>query len=224
MMSTAVRLQQIKDTIPPHVTLVAVSKTHPAAVIQEAYSAGQRHFGENKVQELKQKAGQLPHDIVWHMIGHLQTNKVKSIVSFVGLIHSVDSFNLLMAINKEAKKANRVLDCLLQVHIARESTKFGFTEDELIELLVLPDFLRLDHIRICGLMGMATFTNDVNQVKLEFQGLKRLFDRIKQNYYNDAPHFQILSMGMSDDYHIAIGEGSTLIRVGSAIFGARDYR
>lgn len=222
-MLVADRLNSIKETIPASVTLVAVSKTHPVETILQAYHAGQRHFGENKVQELTSKVSLMPNDVVWHMIGHLQSNKVKYIAPFINLIHGVDSFKLLQVINKEALKNNRIIDCLLQVHIAAETTKFGFLEDEIISMFKNEAYPQLKNIRICGLMGMATFTDNQEQVQQEFRGLKGLFDRIKAVYFNDNESFKILSMGMSDDYLIAIEEGSTLVRVGSAIFGAREY-
>lgn len=222
-MSIAENLQQIKNSIPEYVNLVAVSKTHPPELILEAYAKGQRHFGENKVQELTSKVAQLPSDIIWHMIGHLQSNKVKYIVPFVGMIHGVDSFKLLEVIDKEAFKVHRTIDCLLQVHIASESTKFGFSEDELEKLFAGEEFIKLTNVRVCGLMGMATFTDDTNQVRQEFRGLKQLFDKLKTRCFSSTDFFNVLSMGMSGDYLIAIEEGSTLIRVGSAIFGYRDY-
>ncbi len=222
-MLVADRLKSIKETIPASVTLVAVSKTHPVETILQAYQAGQRHFGENKVQELTSKVPLIPNDVIWHMIGHLQSNKVKYIAPFINLIHGVDSFKLLQVVNKEALKNNRIIDCLLQVHIAAETTKFGFLEDEIISMLKNEAYLQLKNIRICGLMGMATFTNNQEQVRQEFRGLKSLFDKLKAMFFNDDESFKILSMGMSDDYLIAIEEGSTLVRVGSAIFGDREY-
>jgi len=211
-------LEKIKSTLESGVTLVAVSKTKPNEAILEAYQAGQRIFGENKVQEMASKYEELPKDIAWHMIGHLQRNKVKYIAPFVSLIHSVDSIRLLKEINKQAQKNNRIINCLLQVHIAQEETKFGFDEHDLIELFNAPLLKELSHIAIKGLMGMATFTSDEAQVRLEFSNLKSIFERHK-NAYN----FEILSMGMSGDYQVAIQEGSTMVRVGSAIFGARFY-
>ncbi len=222
-MSIAENLQQIKNSIPEYVNLVAVSKTHPPELILEAYAKGQRHFGENKVQELITKVAQLPSDIIWHMIGHLQSNKVKNIAPFVGLIHGIDSFKLLEVVDKEAFKVQRTIDCLLQVHIASESTKFGFSKDELEKLFAGDEFLKLKNVRVCGLMGMATYTDNTNQVRQEFRGLKQLFDKLKTEYFSSTDFFNVLSMGMSGDYLIAIEEGSTLVRVGSAIFGYRDY-
>ena len=201
--------------------LVAVSKTHPVEKIQEAYDAGQRIFGENKVQELVAKQAALPKDVEWHMIGHLQSNKAKQLVSVVSLIHSVDSYRLLEEINKQAKKINRVVACLLQVFIANEETKFGFDEPELIDLTQSGKIASLDSIKIKGLMGMATFTENKEQVKSEFKTLKKLFDQIAK--MNLPPNMEMseLSMGMSQDYQIAIEEGSTLVRIGTAIFGSR---
>ncbi|WP_258104898.1 YggS family pyridoxal phosphate-dependent enzyme [Marinoscillum sp. MHG1-6] len=204
-------------------TLIAVSKTKPNELIQEAYNSGQIHFGENKVQELAGKYEILPKDIKWHMIGHLQRNKVKYIAPFVHLIHSVDSERLLKAIDKEARKAGRVIDCLLQVHIAEESTKFGFDEEELLSLLHSDEFANLKNINIKGLMGMATFTEDQEQIRREFSGLKKLFDKIKNGVSVDNISMDELSMGMSGDYMIALECGSTMIRVGSSIFGERNY-
>ncbi|MCX7744900.1 MAG: YggS family pyridoxal phosphate-dependent enzyme [Flavobacteriales bacterium] len=213
---------KVKQGIPSQVTLVAVSKTHPASSIQRLYDIGHRDFGENKVQELLEKQAVLPADIRWHLIGHLQTNKVKYIVPFIHLIHSVDSEKLLNEINKQAQKINRIIDILLQVHIAQEVTKYGFSEDE-IQSLYQPSILeKYSHIRIRGLMGMATNTSNEQQIRKEFSGLKRLFDKLKCIPF--APHsMDILSMGMSNDYSIAIEEGSTLVRIGSNIFGERNY-
>ncbi|MEX2335818.1 MAG: YggS family pyridoxal phosphate-dependent enzyme [Fulvivirga sp.] len=200
--------------------LVAVSKTKPASLVQQAYNDGLRIFGENKVQELSEKAEQLPKDIEWHMIGHLQRNKVKYIAPFVALIHSVDSLKLLQEINKQAKKNRRTIDCLLQVHIAEEETKFGLSENEVIDVLHSEELAKMENIKIVGLMGMATFTRDENQIRKEFKSLKTIFDKAGQ--IATPPHsMKELSMGMSGDYEIAIEEGSTLIRVGSAIFGER---
>ena len=201
--------------------LIAVSKTHPAEKIQEAYDAGQRIFGENKVQELVAKQAVLSKDIEWHMIGHLQTNKAKQLVSVVSLIHSVDSFKLLDEINKQAKKINRAVHCLLQVHIAKEETKFGFDPAEVMELINSGKIAALDSIEIKGLMGMATFTENKDQVREEFRSLKNLFDKIKGLSLPPNAEMIELSMGMSQDYQIAIEEGSTLVRIGTAIFGSR---
>ncbi|WP_298486436.1 YggS family pyridoxal phosphate-dependent enzyme [uncultured Maribacter sp.] len=219
-MSIKQNLQNIKDTIPNEVTLVAVSKTKPIPDLQEAYNAGQRIFGENKIQEMVQKWETLPKDIEWHMIGHVQRNKVKYMAKFVSLIHGVDSLKLLTEINKQAAKHNRIIPCLLQVHIATEETKFGLNEEELNELLNSEDFKKLKNIQIKGLMGMATFTSDKSQIKKEFNSLKSIYNNTK----NSIPTITILSMGMSGDYQIAIKEGSTMVRIGSSIFGVRNYK
>ncbi len=219
-MSITSDLNQLLSELPETVTLVAVSKTKPNEAIEDAYQTGQRVFGENKVQELVSKWETLPKDIQWHMIGHLQRNKVKYIAPFVSLIHSVDSLRLLQEIDKQAKKNNRVIDCLLQVHIAQESTKFGFDEAELVEFINSDDPKELNNVRIRGLMGMATFTSEEDQLRAEFSSLKQIYERQKAAFED----FDILSMGMSGDYQLAIEEGSTMIRVGSAIFGARFYK
>ncbi|HEY4800554.1 MAG TPA: YggS family pyridoxal phosphate-dependent enzyme [Bacteroidia bacterium] len=210
-------LKNIKANIPSHVKLVAVSKTYPSVVILKAYHTGHKIFGENRVQELVKKHEELPNDIEWHLIGHLQSNKVKYISSFVNLIHSVDSLKLLEEINKCALRSNRVIDCLLQIHIASEETKFGLSIEEATTILSSEEIKQLKNIRIKGLMGMATLTEDENQIRKEFKTLKKNFDR--QAALN--PQLSILSMGMSSDYKIAIEEGSNLIRVGSLIFGER---
>lgn len=211
------------QNLKPGVELVAVSKTKPEEEIMALYSAGHRDFGENKVQELARKAMNLPGDIKWHMIGHLQTNKVKYIAPFVHLIHAVDSLKLLKIINKEASKNSRVIDCLLQMHIATEETKYGMDETELRELLEDHDLRGLDHINITGLMGMATFTEDLNLIREEFRKLKTIFDRVKKEYFPGMDDFNRLSMGMSNDFQIAVEEGATIIRIGSLIFGERNY-
>lgn len=216
-MSISENLNNIKKTIPESVALVAVSKTKPNADLWEAYEAGQRIFGENKVQEMTQKWEDLPKDIQWHMIGHVQTNKVKYMAEYVHLIHGVDSFKLLKEINKQAKKYDRVIPCLLQIHIAKEDTKFGLDENELFEILASEDFRNLKHIEVAGLMGMATFTDNQKQIRSEFQSLKKLFDAAKSKLST----IKTLSMGMSSDYKIAIEEGSTMVRIGSSIFGSR---
>lgn len=190
----------------------------------EAYNAGHRIFGENKVQELVPKYEAMPKDIEWHLIGHLQSNKVKYIASFVSLIHSVDSLKLLEVIDKEAQKHNRVIDCLLQIHIASEETKFGLSADELEELLSSNDFREMKNIRVVGLMGMATFTDNMAQVRMEFKFLSTLFQSVKAKYFADKPWFKELSMGMSSDYAAAVEEGSTMVRIGSNIFGHRNYK
>lgn len=214
-------LQRIKDTIPSTVNLVAVSKTKPLPLLQEAYDTGQRHFGENRVQELAEKFEALPKDIHWHMIGHLQSKKVKYIAPFVHLIHGVDSLKLLEEINKQAQKNERIIDCLLQFHIANEDTKFGFSFEEVVELLGAADFFQLKNVRIVGVMGMATFTDDTKIVRQEFATLANYFSLLKNNQFKFAPYFTEISMGMSGDYLIAIEEGSTMVRVGSSIFGGR---
>jgi len=219
MNSIKQNLVQIKSTIPEHVTLVAVSKTKPVSDLMQAYEAGQRIFGENKIQEMAEKWEEMPKDIQWHMIGHVQTNKVKFMAPFVSLIHGVDSFKLLQEINKQALKNNRIIDCLLQIHIAEEETKFGLDENELNELISSSEFKELKNIRTLGLMGMATFTEDQNQIKKEFQHLKSIFDSIKEkDVLQDA---STISMGMSGDYQLAIECGSTMVRIGSSIFGGR---
>jgi PLP dependent protein len=201
--------------------LIAVSKTHPVESILAAYHLGQKVFGENRVQELVEKYELLPKDIEWHLIGHLQKNKVKYIVGFVALIHSIDTWELLLEVDKQAGKIGRCVSCLLQVHIADEETKFGFSEDELIDLLNNNDIGNLQHVNIVGLMGMATFSKDLNKIAAEFNRLKKIFDRIKTQFKVANVHMEELSMGMSSDYKLALTEGSTMIRVGTAIFGKR---
>jgi pyridoxal phosphate enzyme (YggS family) len=222
-MSVAQNIAELRRGIPANVTLIAVSKTQPNSKIQEAYEGGQRIFGENKVQELVPKFEALPKDIEWHLIGHLQSNKVKYIAPFVHLIHSIDSFKLLQEVDKQASKINRQLRCLLQVHIAQEETKFGFSEDEIVELLQSKAFEPLKNIQIQGLMGMATFTENTDQVRSEFKKLKTLFEKLKSLKLPSPFELKNLSMGMSGDYKIAIEEGSTMIRVGTALFGERNY-
>lgn len=214
------RIEQIKASLPAHVQLVAVSKTQPVERIREALEAGQKAFGENRVQELVPKAQTLP-QADWHMIGHLQTNKVKYIAPFIQLIHAVDSLKLLLEINKQAQRANRIIQCLLQVHIAKEETKFGFSPDEVENVVYGSEIKNLHYIKIIGLMGMATFTPDEQQIRKEFKFLRTLFDRIKAQPLPEHVRMEVLSMGMSHDYHIAIEEGSTMIRLGTAIFGER---
>ena len=216
-------LEKVLKTIPSNVLLVAVSKTKPVEDIQEAYDAGQRVFGENHALEMRDKHEVLPKDIEWHFIGHLQTNKIKYIIQYVRLIHSIDTFNLLQAVNKEASKHDRVVDCLLQFHIAEEETKFGFLPDELREMLEGNEWKELKNVRIRGLMCMATNTDNESQIHREFHEVKELFDELKTRRFHNDSTFTELSMGMSDDYKIAIAEGSTMIRVGSLIFGARNY-
>ncbi len=214
-------IQRIKSGLPQSVRLVCVSKYKPVEAIQEAYNAGECIFGESKAQELCEKVEQLPADIQWHFIGHLQSNKVKYIVPFVSLIHGVDSEKLLVEIDKQAAKAGRNVNCLLQVHIAQEESKFGFSPDELLEFIQSERWADYTNISICGLMGMASNTDNTEQVRSEFRLLKTLFDQLKTVAFSDNPAFKELSMGMSDDYKIAVEEGSTLVRIGSAIFGNR---
>jgi pyridoxal phosphate enzyme (YggS family) len=221
MSDIAANIISLKKVMPPSVRLVAVSKTRPVSDIMQAYRAGQRCFGENRVQEILNKKDNLPSDIEWHLIGHLQRNKVKLIVPYVTMIQSVDSLKLLSAIDTEASKINRIVDILLQVYIAREETKFGFSMEEIEELMLSPELKDFKFIRICGLMGMATFTSDTVQVQMEFRSLAELFNELKKKYFYSDESFREISMGMSGDYEIALQEGSTLIRVGSLIFGER---
>ena len=220
-MSIKENLLKIKSSLPENVTLVAVSKTKPIADLLEAYNAGQRIFGENKIQEMTEKWEQMPKDILWHMIGHIQTNKVKFMAPYVSLIHGVDSLKLLEEINKQAIKNNRIIDCLLQIHIAEEETKFGLDEQELNDLLSSESFKNFNNIRIVGLMGMATFTENQSQIKKEFEHLKSIFDTL-QNLKIKNFQMNTLSMGMSGDYKLAIACGSTMVRIGSSIFGGRS--
>lgn len=220
-MSITKNQTQIKSQLPAHVTLVAVSKTKPVADLMEAYNAGQRIFGENKIQEMTEKWEQMPKDIEWHMIGHVQTNKVKFMAEYVSLIHGVDSLKLLQEINKQAKKHNRIIDCLLQIHIAEEETKFGLDEEELNHILTSDDFKSLENIKIVGLMGMATFTENTTQIEKEFNHLKSIFDKLSKIPFTHNLKPNILSMGMSGDYQLAISCGSTMVRIGSSIFGTR---
>jgi pyridoxal phosphate enzyme (YggS family) len=215
--------RRILDQIPSDVQLVAVSKTKPESEVLEAYQLGQRHFGENWAQELKTKHEHLPKDICWHFIGHLQTNKIKYIIPYVHLIHSIDSFRLLQEVNRQAAIHQRTVGCLLQFHIATEDTKFGFSMEECRQMLECQEFQNLQNVEIRGVMGMASLTDDNQQVHQEFRTLHKFFDNLKQNYFSENPNFNEISMGMSHDYPIAIEEGSTMIRVGSAIFGERDY-
>jgi pyridoxal phosphate enzyme (YggS family) len=216
-MNILINTKDLIESIPSDVTLVAVSKTKSVGEITQSYEAGQRIFGENKIQEMAQKWESLPKDIAWHMIGHVQTNKVKYMAHFVDLIHGVDSSKLLKEIQKQALKHNRIIRCLIQIRIAEEETKFGLPQDQLTELL--EDTKTLTNVEIVGLMGMASFTENINQITEEFKSLQHLFDKTKQTFKN----LEILSMGMSGDYHIAIQCGSNMIRVGSKIFGARNY-
>jgi pyridoxal phosphate enzyme (YggS family) len=227
-MSIQSNLHDIKSTLPENVTLVAVSKTKPVSDLMEAYNAGQRIFGENKIQEMVEKWEVMPKDIQWHMIGHVQTNKVKFMAPFVSLIHGVDSLKLLQEINKQALKNDRIIDCLLQMHIAEEETKFGLDEEELSALLNSNEFQEMKNIRILGLMGMATFTDNQEQIRKEFTHLKSIFDKL-QSLNTDSDNYRncelnTISMGMSGDYKLAIECGSTMIRVGSSIFGNRNYQ
>ena len=222
-MSIQNNLRSIQATLPKNVTLVAVSKTKPVSDLMEAYEAGQRIFGENKIQEMSEKWEVMPKDIQWHMIGHVQTNKVKYMAPFVSLIHGVDSLKLVQEINKQAQKNNRIIDCLLQVYIAEEESKFGLDEKELNEIFEFVQDAKneMNHIRIVGLMGMATFTNNQNQIKKEFSRLKTIFDSYS-NLNTKNCQLNTLSMGMSGDYQLAIECGSTMVRIGSSIFGNRN--
>ena len=222
-MSIAENIQQIEAEIAPNARLIAVTKTKPIEMLLEAYQAGFKRYGENKVQEMVGKYEQLPKDIEWHLIGHLQSNKVKYMASFVAMIHSVDSLKLLQEINKQAAKNNRVIDCLLQLFIAQEETKFGLSEEEALELLLSDELKAMQNVRIAGLRGMASNTEDENQVRLEFKKLKQFFERLnnQSQLFPSNVVLKEISMGMSGDYAIAVEEGSTLVRVGSAIFGSR---
>ena len=221
-MSIQDNLIHIQKTIPEHVTLVAVSKTKRIELLQEVYDAGQRVFGENKIQEMSEKHDLMPKDIEWHMIGHVQRNKVKYMAAFVSLIHAVDNLKLLAEINKQAKKHNRTINCLLQLKIASEDSKFGLSQSELEGIIHSEELKSFEHIKIVGLMGMATFTENQQQIKTEFKYLKTTFDSLK-TYQTKNCNLEILSMGMSSDYQLAINTGSTMVRIGSSIFGARTY-
>jgi PLP dependent protein len=212
----------LRSAIPESCTIVAVSKTNPVEKIKEAYEAGQRVFGENRVQELTPKYEALPKDIQWHMIGHMQTNKVKYIAPFVHMIHSVDRVGVLEEINKQAARVGRTISCLLQIHIAMEDTKFGFSEEEVVALVTGAQIKKLSHISVEGVMGMATFSNDKDQIRKEFRNLRQFFERLKSSELPDNVRMKELSMGMSGDYQIAVEEGSTMVRIGSAIFGERS--
>ncbi len=222
MNNIAEHIQKIKASLPANVTLVAVSKFHPAEALMEAYEAGQRIFGESRAQELVAKEKVLPKDIEWHFIGTLQTNKVKDIAPFIHTIHSIDSLKLLQEVNKQAEKHGRIIRVLLEIHVAEEETKHGLTPDECRTLLD-SDLSNLRHVQIGGLMGMATFTDDMERVRSEFRRLSSLFHELKEHYFANQPEFKDLSMGMSHDYHIAIEEGSTMVRIGTDIFGERQY-
>jgi len=221
MGTIAENIKQIRAQIPANVTLIAVSKTKPLSAIQEAYYAGQHDFGENRTQEITEKYSLLPKDVQWHFIGHLQTNKVKYIIPFVSMIHSVDSKKLLREINRLSEKNNRTTDCLLQFYIATEESKFGFSMQEAEEMLSDKEFIAWKNIRLCGVMGMATLTDNSELIRSEFKTLKEYFCMLKNNYFADNDAFKEISMGMTDDYLIAIEEGSTMVRIGSAIFGKR---
>ena len=223
MSEIALNLQEVLSSLPPHVRLVAVSKFHPVERLQEAYDAGQRIFGESRAQELCAKQEVLPTDIEWHFIGHLQPNKVKYIAPFVSLIHAVDSAKLLREIEKQAAKANRCIDCLLQLHVAAEETKFGFTPGELLEMLAAGEWKTMQHVRVVGLMAMATNTDDEGQIAREFDTVNQVFATVKECFFADEPAFKERSMGMSSDYLIAQEHGSTMVRIGTTIFGERDY-
>jgi PLP dependent protein len=222
-MSIKENLLKIRSSLPQGVKLVVVSKTRTDGEILEAYEAGQRDFGENKVQELLRKQNELPHDIEWHLIGHLQSNKVKAVVPFVTMIQSVDSLKILKTIDHEAFFSDKVIKCLLQIHIAREETKFGFSNEEVLAALKSSEFCALKNVTISGVMGMATFTDNNEQIRLEFRNLRNIFDELKENFFKENNHFSEISIGMSDDYRIAVEEGSTIVRIGSKIFGPRVY-
>lgn len=222
MTDIAANILRLKNELPSDIKIVAVSKTKTADEIMKAYNTGHRIFGENRVQELIEKREELPGDIQWHFVGHLQSNKAKHIVPFISMIESIDTYKLLRIINKEASRNNRVIDCLLQFHIAKEETKFGFNMAEVTEMAESEEFRNLKNVRLCGVMGMATFTDDHVQIRKEFKYLNECFNELKIKYFNDHPSFREISMGMSGDYRIAIEEGSTMIRIGSIIFGTRE--
>ena len=222
-MSIQENIREVLSTLPDGVRLVAVSKYHPIEAIREAYDGGQRIFGESKVQEMTAKHDQLPADIEWHFIGHLQTNKVKYIAPYVSLIHGVDSYKLLLEINRQGQRVGRIIPCLLQIHVAQEETKFGFSPEECLQMLALGEWSTLPYVSIRGIMGMASNTDDMEQVRREFSTLSNFFSQVREKYFSDRENFSELSMGMSDDYPIAVREGSTLVRVGSRIFGDRVY-
>ena len=222
-MSIADNLKQVLAELPQGVRLVAVSKFHPNEAIEEAYQVGQRIFGESKVQEMTAKYESLPKDIEWHFIGHLQSNKIKYMIPYVAMIHGIDTYKLLAEVNKQATKAGRAVNCLLQIHVAQEETKFGFSPEECRKMLDAGEWKGLTHVRICGLMGMASNTDDIEQINREFRLLDKLFHELKETWFAGSDDFRELSMGMSHDYHEAIAAGSTLVRVGSKIFGERNY-
>lgn len=221
-MNIAEKIKSFKKELGNEIELVAVSKTKPLQDLQKAYDAGQRIFGENRPQEMQEKAKELPKDIEWHMVGHLQSNKVKYIAPFVSMIHSIDKLSTLKEINKRAKQNDRVIKVLLQMHIAEEESKFGMDEEKLTNFLESEKLKNFENIQIVGMMGMATFTDNMEKVRSEFRMLKQLFDQTKAKYFREEPHFKILSMGMSGDYEVAIEEGSNMVRIGSQIFGARN--
>jgi pyridoxal phosphate enzyme (YggS family) len=221
-MDIAGKIKSFQDTLPSHVKLIAVTKTKPDSMIMQAYNAGHKIFGENKAQELAAKYANLPRDIEWHMIGHLQSNKVKYIVPFVHMIHSVDSLSLLLEIEKEAAKHNITIKCLLQLKIASEESKFGLSHAEIVSIIESREFSELKNCRIIGLMGMATYTEDQGIIRTEFRNCKKIFEDIRNRYFPMQPDFKEISMGMSDDYKIAVEEGSTIVRIGSSIFGERQ--
>ena len=223
MVDIKANIENIRKQIPDNVVLIAVSKTKPIKDLMQAYNCGQRIFGENKAQEMRDKHEVLPKDIQWHFIGHLQENKIKYIVDYVSLIHSVDSFKLLKEIDKQAKKRDRVVDCLFEMDISHEESKFGMSYEELNELLANEEFAMLENVRICGLMGIGSITKDREQTRKEFRELKQMFDDCKVKYFSDKEYFKQISMGMSGDYDIALQEGTTFVRICSGIFGERDY-
>lgn len=223
MINVKENIRKLQDSLPKGVGLVAVSKFHPVELLREAYDAGQRIFGESRAQELLQKVGQMPDDVKWHFIGHLQTNKVRAIVPYVAMIHSIDSEKLLRVVDSEAERAGRVVDVLLQLHVAQEETKYGMTADECVAMVESGVLAELSHVRVCGVMGMATNTDDENEIRAEFRKIKQVFDLLHEGCLHDSDCFREISMGMSDDYQIAVEEGSTLVRVGHSIFGERQY-
>jgi len=223
MINVKENIRKLQDSLPKGVGLVAVSKFHPVELLREAYDAGQRIFGESRAQELLQKVGQMPGDVKWHFIGHLQTNKVRAIVPYVAMIHSIDSEKLLRVVDSEAERAGRVVDVLLQLHVAQEETKYGMTADECVAMVESGVLAELTHVRVCGVMGMATNTDDENEIRVEFRKIKQVFDLLHEGCLHDSDCFREISMGMSDDYQIAVEEGSTLVRVGHSIFGERQY-
>ena len=222
MVDIALNINVLRQQIPSTIKIVAVSKTRPAVDIMAAYNAGLRCFGENRVQELLSKKNNLPDDIEWNLIGHLQTNKVKQVVPFASMIQSVDSFHLLSIINNESAKVNRIIDCLLQFHIAKEETKYGFNVEDVVQMVESDEYRSLSNIRICGVMGMATFSEDINMVRQEFAYLRNCYNNLKKKYFSGNGYFREISMGMSGDFRIAVEEGSTIIRVGTLIFGERE--